>query len=90
VTNMGGDAQLESKREKAELYAREPDRFTLVTVQVEMKSKHGVRRISYSDGIWRCSCEFYHDQRTCSHVMAVERLLQELSFADPPGSSKSV
>ncbi len=73
---MDVDPKVEKKRQKAATYASQPERFALLAIEVELTSNHGVRRVAYADGAWSCSCEFYRDRRTCSHIMAVEKLLK--------------
>jgi hypothetical protein len=73
------DSQLERKQAKAEVYARQPERFTLRELRLDMRSTHGIRAISYVGGAWRCSCDFFQERGTCSHIMAVERLLGPLA-----------
>jgi len=81
-----GDEELERKQAKAEAYASEPGRFTLFSLELEMKSTHGNRLITYDDGKWSCSCDFFLKYETCSHVMATGRILKLLPIVQPRGN----
>jgi hypothetical protein len=70
-------AAVREKGQKANRYAREPDRFALATFEVTMKSDHGERSITYDRGTWSCTCEFFAANRTCSHVMALDEILAQ-------------
>ncbi|WP_189361740.1 SWIM zinc finger family protein [Thermogemmatispora tikiterensis] len=72
------DEQLQRKQMKAANYAQQPERFTLLEIKLQMRSTHGVRLISYAEGDWHCTCDFYRERGTCSHIMAAEQLLGSL------------
>lgn len=65
---------LRRKRRKAKRYSGELKRFTLESFGMSMESEHGRRSIAFNAGRWECSCEFFGEHSTCSHVMAVELL----------------
>lgn len=66
---------LAGKRRKAERYATEPDRFRVSSLSVAMRSEHGDRVVGYDNGKWSCTCDFFDQHETCSHVMALEIIL---------------
>ena len=66
---------LEEKRQKAQRYATEPERFRLEGIHLRMTSEHGVREITFQEGRWSCTCPFYADHYTCSHIMAAQQIL---------------
>jgi hypothetical protein len=77
---MPGNAQTEAvfkKRKKAQRYANEPERFELSCIRATMTSEHGTRKVEFSEGKWQCTCEFYAENGTCSHTMALEILLRD-------------
>ncbi|HEV2371609.1 MAG TPA: SWIM zinc finger family protein [Streptosporangiaceae bacterium] len=41
-----------------------------------MQSEHGDRRIALDGGVWSCSCDFFAQHGTCSHVMSLEMILR--------------
>jgi len=65
------------KQKKAAKYATEPDRFELSCIRVRMTSEHGVRDIELVHGSWKCTCDFFPEHGTCSHIMALESILRE-------------
>jgi hypothetical protein len=69
------ESELKEKQEKALRYSEQPHRFSLVSLKFEMRSNHGVRQVEYSDGRWQCVCEFYLENSTCSHILAVQAIL---------------
>lgn len=72
------DDELKRKQEKAQVYATQPERFELLEIHLKMHSSHGLRQISYQNGTWNCTCEFFKQHSTCSHTMAAERILKNL------------
>jgi hypothetical protein len=81
------DELLQPKQKKAKEYASEPERFIAVALSFMMKSKHGVRFIAYLDGVWHCTCDFFEQHGTCSHVMALGKILEPLTITQPAGNS---
>ena len=90
TSEIGGellsDEALQAKQAKAEKYASEPERVTPLSLEFEMESTHGNRLITYDDGKWSCSCDFFLKHETCSHVMAVGRILKALPIVQPRGN----
>ncbi len=74
------DEILRKKREKANRYAAEPERFTIRAIKLQMRSEHGTRSILYVGGKWRCDCDFFKERETCSHTMAASQLLTLKDF----------
>ena len=66
-----------SKIEKARRYAEEPDRAQIERLQVQFRGDHDIYQVGFSDGHWSCSCHSFSalHNGTCSHIMALERLL---------------
>jgi hypothetical protein len=81
------DNELRQKQEKAIAYATQPERFDVLSMTLQMRSKHGLRRISYGHGSWHCTCDFFQERNTCSHIMAIQHLLEPLSLEHAPGNS---
>ena len=76
---------MEQKQAKAEQYAGEPERFTINALVVDMQSEHGIRSIAYLNGIWYCTCDFFKENGTCSHIMALGKILAPLTIRQPLG-----
>jgi hypothetical protein len=81
-----GDEALKRMQEKAETYAAQPKRVTPFCFEFEMASTHGNRLVTYDDDKWECSCDVFKVHETCSHVMAVGRILKRLSIIQPRGN----
>lgn len=72
--------ELAEKKAKAKKYATEPERFNFTSFEIKMNSTHDERTITYSDGQWGCTCDFYHHNGTCSHIMALQILLNDFNL----------
>jgi hypothetical protein len=64
-----------SKIEKSILYANERDRLKFNQMTATIQGDHKAHEISYEAGKWGCDCSFFNHRGICSHVMAMERLL---------------
>lgn len=65
------------KIEKAHRYAEEPSRARIQQLEVAFQGEHDVYQVKLESGRWTCSCHSFSALRlgTCSHIMAMERLL---------------
>jgi hypothetical protein len=70
------DRVFQRKQAKAKIYAAEPERFKLLSMRLEMRSEHGVRQITCSNGNWHCTCDFFQERGICSHIMAAQKILE--------------
>lgn len=68
-------SSLIGKIEKAKRYAEERDRVTLTQFTATFRGEHDNYTLSYKDGKWQCSCNFFSGWQVCSHTMALERML---------------
>lgn len=70
-----------SKIDKARRYAEEPDRAMVDQLHVQFRGDHDVYEVAFLNGHWTCSCHSYSalHNGTCSHIMALERLLGSVS-----------
>lgn len=71
-------SSLIGKIEKAKLYAQEKDRITFSEFKVKFRGENDSYDIGYNDGKWHCSCHFFSTWETCSHTMAMERILDNM------------
>src|SRR5436305_222313 len=78
------DEALQEKQKEAEQYANAPERFTLLFVEIEVKTDHGNALVMYSDDTW--SCDFFNAHGTCGDVMTVGRVLQPIPMTQPRGN----
>lgn len=71
-------SSLIGKIEKAKLYAQEKDRITFSEFKVKFRGENDSYDIGYDNGKWHCSCHFFSTWETCSHTMALERILDNM------------
>ena len=70
------------KIEKAKRYAREPERVMFLEFEVDFKGENSSHKVSYEDGKWHCNCHFFSQAKTCSHIMALQQLLNNMLPAE--------
>ncbi len=63
---------------KAKRYAQEQQRAHFSTFTVLFRGEHGTYQVTYQDGSWECSCQFFGPHGVCSHTMALQRILGEM------------
>lgn len=68
-------SSLISKIQKANLYAREPDRVRFSRFTASFRGEHDSYEVSYDGSTWECTCNFFPSWKTCSHVMALQKLI---------------
>ncbi len=68
-------SSLIGKIEKAKRYAQELERISFTEFSVQFRGENDVHETSYRDGQWHCSCQFFAVWGTCSHTMALERIM---------------
>jgi hypothetical protein len=78
------DDLIREAQAKAEEYASQPERFTLLSLELEVRADYGNQLVIYNDGDWSCTCAFFEEWRTCRHVRATSLLLKD-SFFPLPG-----
>lgn len=69
------NSSLIGKIEKAQRYEHEPERVTIQSFQADFRGEHDIYHIALDSNHWRCSCSFFAGYGTCSHVMALQRIL---------------
>ena len=79
-------SSLIGKIEKAKRYAQERERITFSDFTVSFRGEHNTYTISYKEGQWHCSCNFFSKWGLCSHTLALQRILSEML----PGESLSL
>ena len=68
-------SSLIGKIQKANLYAREPDRVTFSEFSTTFRGEHDSYAVSFRDDHWRCACHFFDGNGICSHIMAIQKLM---------------
>ncbi len=71
-------SSLIGKIEKAHRYAQEKDRVTFSEFSVKFRGENDTYDTSYRDDKWHCSCHFFSTWGTCSHTMALEKILENM------------
>jgi len=71
-------SSLIGKIEKAKRYAQEKDRITFTELAASFRGEHDNYTLSYKEKKWHCSCHFFSGWGTCSHTMALQRILAEM------------
>ncbi len=60
---------------KAKQYAQEPERIQFTRFETTFNGENDSHTVGYDNGKWSCTCRFFGDWETCSHTMALERIL---------------
>ena len=68
-------SSLISKIQKANLYAREPDRVAFTDLTTKFRGDNEDHTVAFRDNHWSCDCHFFGSNGICSHVMAIQKLL---------------
>jgi hypothetical protein len=76
------DNAMIGKIEKARRYAEERNRIQFMHFEVTFDGQNNPHKVSFQKGEWHCDCEFFVTHRTCSHTMALERILEGM-IAEP-------
>jgi hypothetical protein len=69
------DSGLINKFQKAKQYADQPERIHFRDLRVQFDGNHGQHTVEFQEGDWRCDCGYFTTHHTCSHVMALDRVL---------------
>jgi hypothetical protein len=69
------DSGMINKIQKAKSYADQPERIHFTDLRVEFDGNHAQHTVEFHEGSWRCDCGYFHGHATCSHVMALDRVL---------------
>lgn len=67
-----------SKVEKARRYAEEPQRVTFRSFKSTMRGGHDDHHLSLENNEFHCDCHFFEGHGTCCHVMAMQRILEDM------------
>jgi hypothetical protein len=75
-------SSLIGKIEKAKMYAQEKDRITFSEFSAKFRGENDSYDVSYSDNKWHCTCNFFSNWGTCSHTMALEKIMEQMLPAE--------
>ncbi len=68
-------SSLIGKIQKANMYAREPERVIFSEFSTTFRGEHDSYDVSFRAGQWQCACHFFPTSGICSHVMAIQKLI---------------
>jgi len=71
------------KIDKARRYAEEKDRVAITSLRTTFKGDHNQYDVSLDDGNWNCQCHYFSSQGVCSHIMALQKILEEMLTPRP-------
>lgn len=71
-------SSLIGKIEKARIYAQERHRTTVSQITCQVRGDNSTHTVSLAEAAWHCDCFFFADYGTCSHSMAIQRILEEI------------
>lgn len=71
-------SSLIGKIQKAKQYAAEPQRVEFDRFSASFQGDNDYHRVSYSAGVWHCTCRFFAGWGICAHTMAMERMLEPM------------
>lgn len=69
------DSGMIHKMQKAKVYADEPERIHVRDLRVDFEGDNNQHTVEFHEGDWRCDCPYFATRHTCSHVMALDRVL---------------
>jgi hypothetical protein len=72
------DSSIIGKIDKARRYAEEKDRVSITNFRASFQGNHNTYEVAFDAGSWRCQCHFFATRGTCSHTMALQRILDEM------------
>ena len=76
------NSSLIGKIEKAKRYQQEPERINFQTLTVTFNGENDTHVVALTGTQWRCDCDFFHHHDTCSHIMAMQRILAPMLTPD--------
>ena len=80
-------SSLIGKIAKARIYAEERDRITIDSMACEIRGDNASHTVRLTQGNWQCDCHFFADYGTCSHSMAMGRILMGMVPTPAPVTS---
>ncbi|MDY0125151.1 MAG: SWIM zinc finger family protein [Anaerolineaceae bacterium] len=72
------DSGLIGKIEKAKRYAEERDRIQFINFEAKFKGENNDHIVTYNDGQWSCTCNYFQAHGICAHTMGLEFILEEM------------
>ena len=76
------DSSLVRKIEKAKDYALQPERVKMKAYSADFEGDNGNHTVKYEAGNLNCTCNYFRGHGTCSHTMAMQIMLKEMTTAE--------
>ena len=70
------DSGFIGKIEKAKRYAEERDRIQLTSFEASFDGENNKHTVTYRDGQWQCTCNYFQAKGICAHTMGMEMILE--------------
>lgn len=70
------DSGLIGKIEKAKRYAEERDRIQINSFEAKFQGENNTHTVSYNNGHWQCTCNYFKTRSICAHTMGMETILE--------------
>ncbi len=72
------DSSMIGKIDNARRYAEEKERVTINSLKATFQGNHNSYEVDFDSGSWQCECHFFTTRGTCSHTMAMQRILERM------------
>ena len=66
------------KVDKAKKYSNETERINITKLMADFQGEHDNYQVSFVSGDWDCQCFFFAARGVCSHIMALQRILEKV------------
>lgn len=70
------EEELRKKIAKGKNYAEQPERYEVCNLELKMKSLNGERDITYKNGNWSCTCDFFPKANICPHIIGAKESIK--------------
>jgi len=71
------------KIKKAKQYAAEErDRIQINNMSITFDGKNNPHEVEFENGEWQCDCDFFKTRARCSHTIALEEILEGVSWGE--------
>lgn len=75
------------KVDKARKYAAEKERVTIDRFHATFVGNHNTYEVKFEAGAWSCQCLFFTTRGVCSHIMALQRILEDVLARSEPAAA---
>ena len=69
--------KLIGKIQKAKRYTTERERFLVKGDKITIATDHGTKHLNKTENGWLCDCDFFAENKICSHLIAVEKITKK-------------